>query len=214
MNFFHNTASPAERIILAIIMVAGIIACGWALAHIATGILTGIGLMFAVASTGFATAGAVATWMPAATSIGVAAGGASLCVLVAGKVIESGKKQPYEWSLPALTALAVFFVDMTKEIAFSTQLERATFAIATALLTLVSGFLLMQPKWGVKAIGFLLPFFPVLIVVVVYLQDKQVENLLNDILAAGTMGAIGLVGTIVIALITGILGLMLSDKSR
>jgi len=60
----------------------------------------------------------------------------------------------------------------------------------------------------------LLPFFPVLIVVVVYLQDKQVENLLNDILAAGTMGAIGLVGTIVIALITGILGLMLSDKSR
>ncbi|WP_434514728.1 hypothetical protein AB6Q56_19775 [Dechloromonas sp. ARDL1] len=214
MNFFHHAASPAERIVLAILVVAGIVACGWALAHIATAILTGVGLMIAVATTGFATAGAVASWMPAATSIGVAAGGASLCVFVVGKVVESGKKQPYEWSLPALTALAVFFVDMTKEIAFSTQLERATFAVVTALLTLVSGFLLMQPKWGVKVIGFLLPFFPVLIVVLVYLQDKQIESLLNDILAAGSMGAIGLVGAIVIALLTGILGLMLSDKSR
>lgn len=207
MNYF-NISSARDVIALGIAIAACIAAALWGLAQVIPAFGAAIGLGIAAASTGFATAGAIKSWVPAAASVGIAAGGASITVYVVSKVVESGKNRPYEWTLPALTTLAVFFVDMTKEIAFSTQLERATFAFATGMLTLTGGFLLLQRSWVAKIIGLLLPFFPVVVVVAIYLKDKHVQSLVSDILAAGTTGAIGLVGAIVVAAFVAILGLV------
>lgn len=203
-----NTSSPSAVLAIGIAIAACIAAALWGLAQVIPAFGVAVGLGIAAASTGFATAGTIASWVPTAASVGIVAGGASITVYVVSKVVESGKNRPYEWTLPALTILAVFFVDMTKEIAFSTQLERATFAFATGMLTLAGGFLLLQRAWAAKIIGFLLPFFPVVVVVAIYLKDKQIQGLLSDILAAGTTGAIGLVGAIVVAAFVAILGLV------
>jgi hypothetical protein len=208
-----NTSNPSFVLAAGLAIAACIAAALWGLALVIPAVGAAIGLGIAVASTGFATAGAVASWLPTAASAGLAAGGASITIYVVSKVVESGKNRPYEWTLPALTVLAVFFVDMTKEIAFSAQLERAIFAFATGMLTLAGGFLLLQRALAEKIIGFLLPFFPAIVVVAIYLKEGQIQTLMSDILAAGNTGAIGLVGAISVAAFVAILGITFGSSN-
>jgi hypothetical protein len=167
------------------------------------------GIAFWVATTGFATAGSIASWIAIAATVGVAAAGASTTILVIVKIVEKGQEKPYEWLLPALTLLAVFFVDLTKDQLQATSTERAIYALNTGILTVGGGFLLMQRQVAVRAIGFALPFLPLIAVWVLLLQQKRILDALSDFITSGAIGAIGLMGAFVLALVIVALGVLL-----
>ena len=167
------------------------------------------GLAFAVATTGFASAGSVVSWLPTAATVGVAAAGVGTTYLVVERIVEKGKEKPYEWLLPALSLLAVFFVDLTKDQLLSTVTERAIYALTTGILTVGGGFLLMQRRIAVRAIGFILPFFPSVAVWLLLLQQEHIPGALTDFIASGSIGAAGLVGAFVLAVVIAVLGILL-----
>ena len=172
------------------------------------------GLAFAVATTGFATAGTVATWLPIAASAGVAATGISATYLVVARIVEKGRERPYEWLLPALGLLAVFFVDLTKDELVPTVLQRAIYALITGLFTVGGGFLLMQRRVVARIIGFGLPFAPSIVVWLLLLRAKHVSGALSDFIASGSLGAIGLVGVFVLGAVIAILGVLLPSHKQ
>ncbi|QLG93670.1 hypothetical protein HZF02_17695 [Pseudomonas yamanorum] len=167
------------------------------------------GLAVAVATTGFATAGSVAAWLPIAATVGVGAAGASATYLVVVRIIDKGKEHPYQWLLPALAALAVFCVDLTKDQLVTTGLERALYGLTTTVLTIAGGWLLMTRQLSVRLIGFLLPFLPSIAICLLLLKQQHVNGALSDFIASGSVGAIGLMGAISMAFIVGALGLLL-----
>lgn len=63
------------------------------------------------------------------------------------------KRNPYEWILPSLGLLAVFCVDLTKDLLIANAVERALYALVTGLLTIGGGLLLMQKAIGLRAIA-------------------------------------------------------------
>lgn len=176
--------------------------------------LAGAGLAVAAATTGFATAGAISAWVPKVAAASLVAAGVSTTYLVVAKVVEKGKEKPYEWLLPALGLLAVFFVDLTKDQLVQTVTERAIYALFTGLLTVGGGFLLMQQRIVVRAIGFILPFVPSVVVWLLLVQNKHVTGALSDFIAAGTVGAIGLVGVFAFGSLVALLGVLLPNRER
>jgi hypothetical protein len=170
---------------------------------------TTVGLGFAAATTGFATAGSIASWLPMAATVGVAATGASATFLVVVKIVEKGKEKPYDWLLPALALLAVFFVDLTKDALLATVTERAIYAMATAIFTIGGGFLLMQRRFAVRLAGFALPFLPSIVIWLMLIQQKQINGALEDFILSGTIGAFGLIGAFALAILIALLGVLL-----
>lgn len=199
------------------------VACGpvlWGIAQVlpalatAAGILisavaASAGLAFAVATTGFASAGSVVSWLPTAATVGVVTAGIGTTYLILEKIIEKGKEKPYEWLLPALTPLAVFFVDLTKDQLLPTVTERAIYALSTGIFTVGGGLLLMQRRIAVRAIGFILPFFPSVTVCLLLLHQEHISGALTDFIASGSIGAAGLVSAFVLASVIAILGILL-----
>jgi len=207
-----------------VIVAIGIAASGvlWGLAQLlpaiadAIGILlkaigAAVGLAVAVATTGFATAGVVSAWLPKAATAGVAAAGLGTTYLVVAKIVEKGKEKPYEWLLPALGLLAVFFVDLAKDQLVQTVTERALYGLSTGLLTVGGGFLLLQKKFIVRAIGFVLPFLPTVIVCLALLKEQQIPGALTDFIASGSLGAIGLIGVFVLGALIAVLGVVIPN---
>lgn len=199
------------------------IACGavlWGVAQVlpalaaAAGILisavaASAGLAFSVATTGFASAGNIVSWLPTAATAGVVAAGVGTTYLVLEKIVEKGKEKPYEWLLPAFTLLAVFFVDLTKDQLLSTVTERAIYALTTGILTVGGGFLLMQRRIAIRVIGFILPFLPSITVCLLLLHQEHIPGALTDFIASGSIGAAGLVSAFVLALVVAVLGILL-----
>jgi hypothetical protein len=170
-----------------------------------------IGLAIAVSTTGFATAGVFSAWLPQVATAGIAAAGLGTTYLVVAKIVEKGKESPYEWLLPALGLLAVFFVDLAKDQLVQTVTERALYGLSTGLLTVGGGFLLLQTKFIVRAIGFVLPFLPTVIVCVKLFKEQQIHDALTDFIAAGSLGAIGLIGVFVLGALIAVLGVVIPD---
>lgn len=179
----------------------------WGFSKIIPAFFAGIGLMAAAATSGFATAGAIASWIPAVAAIGIFSGGIAVTYRVIVVAIGSGAKRPYEWALPALTILSIFLVDMTKELIFPTQLERASFALITGLCTLAGGFLLLNKKMVVNIVGMILPFIPSIFIFSIYIQKKEGSLILKDIVTSGAIGQIGLIGAFAVPLLIIPLGL-------
>lgn len=170
------------------------------------------GLAVAVSSTGFATAGVVTSWLPTAATVGVAAAGLGTTYLVAAKVVEKGKEKPYEWLLPALGLLAVFFVDLTKDQLVPTGTERALYGLTTGLLTVGGGFLLLQKRLVVRAIGFVLPFAPAAVVCLLLIRENNVPGALSDFIASGSVGAMGLIGVFALGALVAVLGVVIPSN--
>jgi hypothetical protein len=171
------------------------------------------GIAVATATTGFASAGAVAPWLAPAAAGGLAAAGAGATYIVLHKVVEKGKEQPYEWLLPALGLLAVFFVDLTKDELFPTFIERAIYALTTGLCTIGGGILLLNQRIAVRVLGAVLPFAPTVVVWAILVREQQLAKGLADFVKAGSVGAIGLVGVFVLALVIVGLGIFLPKRN-
>ncbi len=170
------------------------------------------GIAVAVSTTGFATAGVFVTWLPQAATAGIATAGIGTTYLVLAKIVEKGKEKPYEWLLPVLGALVAFFVDLAKDQLVQTVIERAIYSISTALLIVCGGFLLLQKRMIVRAIGFVIPFLPTVIVCVTLFKEQQIPNTLTDFLAAGSLGAIGLIGVFLLGLLIAVLGVVIPNN--
>lgn len=171
------------------------------------------GLAFAAATTGFATAGTVAAWLPVAASAGLAATGASVTYLVVAKIVEKGKERPYEWLLPILGLLSIFFVELSSDQLVPTVLQRAIYSLATGLLTIGGGLLLMQRSLLVRAIGFGLPFLPSVIVWAALVRARHITGALLDFIRSGSTGAIGLLGVFTLGVTVAVLGVLLPVRS-
>lgn len=170
------------------------------------------GLAVAVATTGFATAGVVSTWLPTAATACVATAGVGTVYLVVAKIVEKGKEKPYEWLLPGLGLLAVFCVDLAKDQLVQTVTERAIYGLSTGLLTIGGGFLLLQKKIIARAIGFVLPFVPTAIVCITLFKKEKIPGALTDFLAAGSLGAIGLIGVFILGGVIAVLGVVIPNR--
>lgn len=178
------------------------------------GLLAGVGLGIAAATTGFATAGIVSEWVPKVASVGLATGGASATIYVVNRIVHVAKRNPYEWILPSLGLLAVFCVDLTKDLLIANAVERALYALVTGLLTIGGGLLLMQKAIGLRAIGFILPFIPSVAVWLLLLRSSAGHPVLSEFILSGSTGAIGFVGVFMFGLITAITGILIPTLDR
>jgi hypothetical protein len=207
-----------------VILAVGVVLCGllWVLGHVAHPLAEAIGVVIesfgaavglgvAAATTGFGTAGMVAPWLATSASAGLAAAGVGTTYYIIRQVVVKGKEKPYDWLLPALGLLAVFFVDLTKDELLSNPAERAIYALCTGLLTVGGGFLLMQKKIVVRAVGFLLPFLPA-VMVWFLLQEQEHKEKVVTALKGSDIGMFGLIGVLVIGGVISILGVFLPRK--
>ena len=170
------------------------------------------GLAVAAATTGFATAGTVATWLAPAAAAGVAASGVAITYVVLHKIVEEGREKPYEWMLPALGLLAVFFVDLSKDDLLATGTERALYGLTTGCCTVGGGVLLLNQRLLVRVLGFLVPFLPTLVVWAALVRDGQLARGLGDFIRAGSVGALGLVGVLIMGAVIAVLGVVLPNR--
>lgn len=174
----------------------------------------GGGIAVAAATTGLATAGRASAWLAPAASAGLAATGAAVSYIVIHKIVEKAKDEPYEWLLPALALLAVFFVDLSKEALFTSGTARAIYALITGCCTIGGGVLLLNNRFWVRAAGFLVPFLPTIVVWAALVREGQVANGLADFVSAGSGGAIGLIGALFMGALVAVLGVVLPRQQR
>lgn len=216
-----DTSSPLVIAALGLAIAAVL----WGAAQLIAPILDGIavlikaigaagGIAVATATTGFATAGTVAPWLAPAAAGSLAAAGAGATYIVLHKVVEKGKEQPYEWLLPALGLLAIFFVDLTKDGLFPTFTERAIYALVTGLCTIGGGILLLNKRIAVRILGVWLPFAPTVVVWASLVREQQLAKGLADFIKSGSVGAIGLVGIFVLAFVIVGLGILLPNRNE
>lgn len=170
------------------------------------------GLAVAVGTTGFATAGVVSAWIPPVAAAGLAAAGISTTYLVVAKIVEQGKERPYEWLLPALGLLAVFFVDLTKDQLLLTVTQRALYGLTTGMLTVGGGILLLQRRMVIRCIGLLLPFVPSVGICLLFLRKEHIRAAFMDFMTAGSMGSVGMIGVFMLGLVVAVLGLAIPRK--
>lgn len=171
-----------------------------------------IGLATATATTGLATSGVAAAWLAPAAAAGIAAAGTGVTYVVLHKIVEKGKEKPYEWMLPALGLLAVFFVDLSKDELLTTGTERALFAFTTGCCTIGGGVLLLNKRTVVRALGFFLPFLPTLVVWGALVREGHIAKGLGDFIRGGNVSAIGLVGVLVMGSCIAVLGVLLPNR--
>ncbi len=182
------------------------------LGHLCKAVGAAVGLGFATATTGFATAGVVASWLAPATAAGAATTAVCAAVFVVHKVVERAKEQPYEWLLPALGLLAVFFVDLSKDELLVTGTARALYALATGIFTIGGGLLLLNSRLWVRALGFFLPFLPTGVVWATLVSNGHVTRGLADFILAGSPAAIGMVGVLILGGVIAVLGIALPER--
>ncbi|MDD0813372.1 hypothetical protein PSQ39_01890 [Curvibacter sp. HBC28] len=115
--------------------------------------------------------------------------------------------------LPALGLLAVFFVGLTKDELFPTFIERAIYALTTWLCTIGGGILLLNQRIAVRVFGAVLPFAPTVVVWAILVREQQLSKGLAEFVKAGSVGAIGLVGVFVLALVIVGLGIFLPKRN-
>ena len=195
----------------------------WGIAQVIPPIFDGIGVLIkavgaagglavAAATTGFATAGTVAGWLAPAAAAGVAAAGVGVTYIVLHKVVQEAKEKPYEWLLPALGLLAVFFVDLSKDELLASGTERALYALATGCCAIGGGVLLLNQRYWVRAVGFFVPFLPTLVVWAALVREGHITKGLADFIRSGSAGALGLVGVLVLGAVIAILGIALPKR--
>jgi hypothetical protein len=147
-----------------------------------------------------------------AAAIGVAATGVGVAWIVLQKVVEQGKEKPYEWILPVLGLLAVFFVDLSKDELLATGIERSLYALITGFCTIGGGMLLLNRKFSVRAIGFVVPFLPTLVVWGALVREHQIAMGIGDFLRSGSTAALGLIGVLVVGVVTAVFGVVLPKR--
>lgn len=205
---------------------AGIVALGlffalvlWGLAQalpaFGVGIGNAVGLTIAISVTGVAAATSVATWIPTAAALGIAAGSGAVGLYVTVKIVKIARERPFDFALPFITLLSVFFVDITKEAYFEpSKIEQALFAAVTALATLTGGFLLTNQNIFVRIIGGGIPFLPPMLVLTLAMLSTGDNTLLSDLIHLSTPGAFGLVGMLAIGPLTVILWVLTRAHSQ
>ena len=142
----------------------GLVGLGYCFKIILPVLGTSFGLAIATATTGLATAGAVASWVAPFAAAGVAATGTVLTVHLLVKVAEEVQDKPYEWTLPLIGAIAGVLVNVSKDLVFQNAAMRLLFGGITALWIVVAGALYKRRGWRWKCSAILLYLLPPLYV--------------------------------------------------
>lgn len=171
-----------------------------------------IGLGVATASTGFATVGITASWLPTAATASMGVAAASLTVVVLQRVVERGTAQPFEWLLPLFVILSALVVDLTKDTLFANGAQKALYTAATSGLLLGGGILLRQSKVIVRAMGVVLPFVPLIAVWLVAASRSQQRSTIDNLREGGVVAGWGVAGSAVIALVVIVLAVWLPKR--
>ncbi|MCA0176603.1 MAG: hypothetical protein LCH73_10010 [Proteobacteria bacterium] len=214
-----NHSSPLEIVAIGVAAAAVL----WGIAQIVPPIFEGIGVVIkaigaagglavAVGTTGFSTAGTVATWLAPVAAAGVAATGVGVTYIVLHVVVVGAKEKPYEWLLPALGLLAVLFVDLSKDELLATNTERALYALVTGGCVIGGGALLLNRRCWVRAIGFFVPFLPTFVVWAAFVHKGHIDKGLSDFIRSGYAGALGLVGVLSVGAIVALIGIALPKR--
>lgn len=177
-----------------------------ALVILVQGLSMAIGLGFAAAGLGTAALPTVSTWVAPIASIGLVTTAFGTGYIVVFKIIQQSKEKPYDWLLPALGLLAIFFVDLTKDILLTNEAQRAVYALGTGLFVIGGGFLLTKPYMIMRVAGFLLPFVPPAVIFLMYC--KQQDEVIKTAHTSGNFGLIGLIGLAVTASLVIIFGVL------
>jgi hypothetical protein len=117
-----------------------------------------IGLIIAVASSGLATAGAVASWIVPAASIGLTAAGGSAFVVLLVKAAKEASSEPYDWAVPLLGITGGVMLDMAKDFGIDNDLLKAALTAVVAFLVVVAGACWKSPSmsWKLTAVVLLI----------------------------------------------------------
>lgn len=220
MQRMSSSKSSEAFVILAMGAAAGLAL--WGFAQVIPPLFQGIAFVIqaVVAAGGLAvglaagSAGAVSAWVVPVASAGVAATGAGVTLVVLHKIVENGKEKPYEWLLPALGLLAVFFVDISKDGLVDNGTMRALYALGTGICTIGGGVLLLNRHLLVRVIGFVLPFVPTAAVWATLLSRGGIRAGIADFVRSGSLGSIGLVGVLVMGVVIAVLGVLLPNQAQ
>jgi hypothetical protein len=192
---------PAKILALGAAIALGIVALGYLLKIVLPVLGVAIGLCFATATTGLATAGAVAPWVAPAAAGSVAVTGLALTLRLTVTAARAAQDNPYEWSLPLLGFAAGFLLNLWKDLGGSIPTLRWGVGGGVAFLTVVAGACYKRRNWQWKAVAVLLYLVPPLTLLVWDIRLHGIAHegsyfaavSLTAWLAIGGLGAIGLI---------------------
>jgi hypothetical protein len=153
---------PPVKVILAFgaAIAAGLVALAYALKIVLPVLCVAIGLGFATATNGLATAGAVASWVAPVAAGSLAVTGITVTFRLMVSAAEGAKEKPYEWSLPILGFANGLFLNLWADLPSSTPSLRFVFGGAVAFLIVVAGACYKRSGWQWKTTGCLLYAVP------------------------------------------------------
>ncbi|MGH7515619.1 MAG: hypothetical protein ACREOQ_22170 [Gemmatimonadales bacterium] len=145
--------------LIAVGVIGGILAVGWAVAQIIPAIGVAAGLATALAATGVAGAGVAAWWAPTA-AIGLGGGGAAVLFFVLMKTTREAAKDPYRWTLPLLGIGASLMLDLARDYAIDNQLLKILLTALLAFFVVVAGACYESEQRLWKVVGTMLLLLP------------------------------------------------------
>jgi hypothetical protein len=130
------------------------------------------GLAFAAATTGFATAGFIATWVAPAAAGGTAVIAGVVSVKLLHTVTMSAEAKPYEWTLPLLGTAAGVLVNLSNDLVIQAPVLRVIFGGIAALWVVIAGACYKRSGWRWKVTAAFLYLLPPLAVLGSILQRR------------------------------------------
>lgn len=203
---------PAMIVALGIAGLAILVGLSYLLPPLVESVGAAVGLGVATATTGFATAGFTASWLPTVATASMGLAGASVTVLVLKRVTEKAAAQPFEYLLPLFVILSALVVDLTKDTLFANSAQKAVYTAATAGLLLGGGILLRQAKVVIRIMGIVLPFIPVVAVWLLAASRSQQRTTIENLREGGAVAGWGLVASGAIAVVVIVLAIWMPKK--
>jgi hypothetical protein len=124
----------------------------WGLAEL----VPALGIAVHLASTGTAAGFAIAPSLGTAASVGLAAGGAALTILVSVRITKEIRKEPYKWGLPVFGVVTGFLVLLCEEYWKGNKFTWYILSAASAMLVVVGAAFYARHSVLLKGIGILL----------------------------------------------------------
>ncbi|SEJ53295.1 hypothetical protein SAMN05216327_11265 [Dyadobacter sp. SG02] len=208
-----NFLNPSIIIAIGVALALVILALGWVLPTI----LYALGCMVSIAVTGSVAGVAITAEVSKYSAWFLGVTGTAGTVLIVAKINKLVKDEPFKWTVPILSVLTGFLVNLCDEYYPGSKFEWYILSGIAALLTIVGGVLYEQKSRWVKVAGIvahlLIPF--IILLGIVFNPDSNSEKSIQKAVLQIPWLVWGcLIGTLLVSIVVAVIAFKEDSYSR
>jgi hypothetical protein len=170
-------------------------------------VIDAVAIAGVILHTGILASGVIASWVVPTAAVGIAGAGAASLIVVVNVTFRVLKRAPYEWALPILSLIAMFFSDLCGEFVFDKEpFIKVMFTAAVGLTLMVGGFLLTRDGLQYKVTGCALAISSPTYVLAQYASAPERASLSAAIVNTPPSVRVGFAALLVACLVALLLG--------